>query len=65
MKIAFIKLINDVHNKNKRHGLNSTKCREKCQSIGMRSIASGDIITHATFSPILIKAAARGAVADV
>lgn len=64
-RIATNKLTNVVHNKNRRHGLNSTKYNEYEKSIGIMRKASGDIMTQATFKPMLINAAARGAVDDV
>lgn len=63
--MALTRLINEVHNKNRRHGLNSIKYNEYVQSIGIKSVASGDISTQATFNPILMNAAARGAVDEV
>lgn len=64
-KIALKRFINDVHSKNKRHGLNSIKYNGYDQSIGIKMVANGDIITHTIFKPILMNAAARGAVDDV
>lgn len=63
--IATNRLTNVVHNRNRRHGLNSTKCSEYEKSIGMMRNAIGDIIVQATFNPTLTKVAARGAVDDV
>lgn len=62
LKIALVRLANDVLSKNRRHGLNSTKYNEYCQSIGIMSIANGDIDIQAQLRPILMNAAARGAV---
>lgn len=64
-KIATNRLTNVVHNKNRRQGLNSTKCNEYEKSIGMTRKAIGDIIAHDTFKPMLMNAAALGAVDDV
>lgn len=65
-KIALNKFTHDVHNKNKRHGLNSNMYKmDTLQSIGIKRSANGDIITQTHDKAMLMNAAARAAVADV